>query len=432
MQPLNHPFNFVYDTWVADKPVPNLIDPESVFENQSHLAHQWPYIIGHKLEPLCEYYQYPFHQYRLTDPYPSPSLYPVNLARIDFKIDYFSLLPPEVKNHLSQGSLLLLLFSPDPTRLLELQKLLKRQQTSHGLPDNCYRVVVNNHMAIYQLPWFYHWTDIELEFAQANHNQEPLVIHDRPRSRDFTILSRRHQPWRALALTHWQKVGLLDNSYWSYGNFRADEAMTWNPIHVDRIPNLSESDIDRFLSSAPYTCDDIPLGKQADISHVVRHHVDDSYIHVILDTAMEAQCGAHVSEKVFRAIKYGQPFVILGTYQSLHEIRRLGYRVFDSVINNDYDKQWNHHERYMSVYRSLLDIQSQGIRNVFERCLDDVEHNQKLFMESRQKRLRNLEGMLTFEYLHTENKFIRNLDCHSKRFEPDHLYFRRFERKNAS
>lgn len=416
MQPLA-PFDLVYDTWIADTPVPNLIDADSVFEHPTHLAHQWPYIMGHKLEPLCQHFQYPLRQYRLTDDYPAPSFYPINLGQVDLKIDYFELIPTAVKQHLSQGRLLALFFSPDPVKVLELQKVLQRQQQQHALPDNCYRVVVNNSMAMYQIPWFYHWIDSELEFAGANQHQDPVVIDDRARSHDFTILVRRHQPWRALALAHWNKVGLLDKAYWSYGKFRYDQAMDWNPVHVDRIPNLTESDIKEFLKSVPRACDQIPIGQQADLTFTPDHLVSDSYLHVILDTTMEAQGGAHISEKVWRAIKHGQPFVVLGTHQCLDQLRRLGYRVFDSVIPSNYDKIWDHQARYMAVYRTLLDIQAKGVGTVFKLCMEDIIHNQRLFMASRQQRLMHLQGMLTFDYLHTNNQFHTDMNAHIKIFE---------------
>ena len=46
----------------------------------------------------------------------------------------------------------------------------------------------------------------------------------------------------------------------------------------------------------------------------------------------------HLSEKTFRNISYGIPFVLIGSKYSLKELRRIGFKTFDSLIDESYDE----------------------------------------------------------------------------------------------
>lgn len=45
----------------------------------------------------------------------------------------------------------------------------------------------------------------------------------------------------------------------------------------------------------------------------------------------------HLTEKVFRNIAWGIPYVLISSKGSLNEIRRLGFKTFDSIIDESYD-----------------------------------------------------------------------------------------------
>ena len=45
----------------------------------------------------------------------------------------------------------------------------------------------------------------------------------------------------------------------------------------------------------------------------------------------------HLTEKVFRNISWGIPYVLVSSKGSLNEIRRLGFKTFDSIIDESYD-----------------------------------------------------------------------------------------------
>jgi hypothetical protein len=418
VQPLTA-FDLVYDSWIDDKPVPNLVDSDTLLNDYTHLRYEYPYVVDCSLERWCHEHQYPVRHYRLDDPYPAPSFYPIELAKFDIKTDYFALMTESVRRHLDQGRLLAVFFCWDAVDVFAMRQLLEAGAKRHNLPWNCYRVVVNNSMVDLQVPWFFSFVDSELSYWSGNSNHAAINIDSASRRRDFTVLSRMHQPWRALAMTQFQRARLLDNAYWSYGNLDLGQGMGWDPLHVDRIPDITQADIDKFLASAPYKDDDTPLGQQGDARTLIEHQFNGSWLHVVIETTLDAQGGATLSEKTFKPIKHGQPFVILGTVNSLLRLKSLGYRTFDNTISAGYDHIWDHNQRYLTVYRLLRDLKTQGLESVFAACRDDIEHNQRLFLANKQERLSFLQGILEFHYLYTNNDY-GDFGIYEEIFQPWH------------
>ena len=104
--------------------------------------------------------------------------------------------------------------------------------------------------------------------------------------------------------------------------------------------------------------------------------------------------GAFLTEKTFKPIKHGQPFVIVGASGSLQALRDLGYRTFDHVIDNSYDTEIDNTRRWQKIRQTLLDIQAQDSDTWFAKCLDDIYHNQQHFNNSKQPRLNTLYDKL--------------------------------------
>ena len=70
-------------------------------------------------------------------------------------------------------------------------------------------------------------------------------------------------------------------------------------------------------------------------------------------------------------------------------LRNLGYRVFDSVLDNSYDQEPDHTQRWMALTRSIYFAQ-QELPQLFEQCRSDIEHNQQLFQAAKTDRLNSL------------------------------------------
>ena len=99
--------------------------------------------------------------------------------------------------------------------------------------------------------------------------------------------------------------------------------------------------------------------------------------------------GIFLTEKTFKPIKHGQMFFIAGPAGSLQLLRDLGYRVFDSVLDNSYDLETDATQRWQALTRSIFFTQP-DLPQLFELCRADIEHNQQLFLSNKASRLNNL------------------------------------------
>jgi hypothetical protein len=185
--------------------------------------------------------------------------------------------------------------------------------------------------------------------------------------------------------------GLLENSYWSYNtSVIIDDRPEDNPIEVD---TLGVQDyVKQFLKNGPYTCDQLTDQQHNDHSHIETAHYADSYCNIVLETHFDADQsdGTFLTEKTFKPIKHGQPFVIVGPAGSLEQLRQLGYRTFDHAIDNTYDTITNNTARWQAVLKTVQQIKQCDIKQWFADCLEDVLHNQQLFADSKADRLNTL------------------------------------------
>jgi hypothetical protein len=128
----------------------------------------------------------------------------------------------------------------------------------------------------------------------------------------------------------------------------------------------------------------------------VPKHYTDSYCHIVIETHFDADQsgGSFLTEKTFKPIKHGQPFVIVGPPGSLQALRDLGYRTFDHAIDNSYDLEHNNTRRWQRVLDTIKQIQQQDPDSWFQSCLTDLQHNQQHFLASKHTRLNTLYDKL--------------------------------------
>jgi hypothetical protein len=111
----------------------------------------------------------------------------------------------------------------------------------------------------------------------------------------------------------------------------------------------------------------------------------------VLETHFDADGsgGAFLTEKIFKPIKHAQPFVVVGAPGTLQALRALGYRTFDHVVDNTYDNIQNNTERWIAV-KLVIEHIKKNPAEYFDQCLDDIQHNQQLFLSNKYSRLNSL------------------------------------------
>jgi hypothetical protein len=376
-------FNFVADRIIRDKAYPALTQhsAEPYTAEWREFVQHWPNTVPCELHEHCVTHSYPYTLSTDTGDY-----YTVGLGFFNFDTDYFSLIPRKV----FEQNITVLFYYHEGDNPYLIKSRLDALCTKHNLSSSCYQFISGN-TAADQIPRFHYFPDHELLYWHRNRNILPNSVNLAPRPRDFTLLSRTHKWWRATVVTDLHRSGLLDNSIWSYNTISVGDHESDNPIEIDSFENL-RSDVHAFLDQAPYACDSLTADQHNDHHIMVSQHLTDSYCNIVLETHFDADGsgGAFLSEKTFKPIKHAQPFVIVGAPGSLAALRNLGYRTFDHCIDTSYDLETNNTQRWIKIRSAIEQIKGQNLAEWFSQCLDDIEHNQQIFLTSKYNRLNSL------------------------------------------
>jgi hypothetical protein len=214
----------------------------------------------------------------------------------------------------------------------------------------------------------------------------------------FLLLSRSHKWWRASVVTDLKRQGLLHSAVWSYNTIvDIGDDIEDCPVQLDRLD--IRADIEDFLTAGPYRCDSLDSTQHNDHSQHVQQHYDSTACSIILETHFDADGshGAFLTEKTFKCLKHGHPFVLFAPAGSLAALRAMGYRTFDSVIDPAYDRITNNTQRYLAVIRCIHGLSLLDPNTLYNSCLEDTAHNQQVFLASKWDRLNTL-----YERLHNE------------------------------
>ena len=205
----------------------------------------------------------------------------------------------------------------------------------------------------------------------------PTVYHEQERSKKFTALVRTHKEWRAYTMARLWSKGLHEQGYFSYNNqITVEEDI--NPIDTSNLGSLKHH-TEFFLKLAPFHCDLLTADEHADMKYTVGLHHSDAYFNFVIESQLTGP--VRLTEKVFKAIKNCQPFVIAGAYGSVQQLREMGYRTFDTVIDHSYDTIEDPTERWEAVCTEMCRIaKSKKIHTMYTNCKDDLIHNQNLFL----------------------------------------------------
>lgn len=387
------PFRFVVDRIMKGRAYPALTQWEARPYTQAwrEFGSHWPWTTPLRIEEYCSQHAVPIELYAL-DQFPDHAWYPVCLGFFDFGIDYLSLLPDACMTALRSRRLRLLFMYHEGDNPARIKHRLDTLCQLHQLDPTCY-VFVSSNTSADKLDRFVSFQDFELWYHQRNIGVDPLPVGSN-RSRDFLCLNRVHKSWRAAVVADLTAMGVLDNSIWSYCAVDMHDDQD-NPLQIDLVPQLRYR-TKQFLARAPYHADTFTDDKRNDHSVMASELYQDSFCNIVTESQLDVDQsgGVFLTEKTFKPIKHAQMFFIVGAAGSLAQLRRMGYRVFDDVLDNSYDAIEDPTQRWLVLRDSIQQAHRHGVRDLYHRCQSDIEHNQRLFLSVPSQRLNSLAERL--------------------------------------
>ena len=91
------------------------------------------------------------------------------------------------------------------------------------------------------------------------------------------------------------------------------------------------------------------------------------------------------TEKLWKPIAMGHPFVVAAGPGYLRDLRQLGFKTFDSVIDESYDLIDNHQDRIARIAQTVRDLCQQDLASFSQACYNVCKYNQQHLAHMRVK-----------------------------------------------
>jgi hypothetical protein len=132
-----------------------------------------------------------------------------------------------------------------------------------------------------------------------------------------------------------------------------------------------------------FAAQNLPLNFEGEIKHPMHScwlslfkESAESLLYLVTETVATGQ-RLHLTEKTFKPIALGMPFVIVGTQGSLEYLRSYGFRTFEGIWDESYDLASDdvRIEQIASLLQSLDDLPARAKQDLFESTHDVIKHN---------------------------------------------------------
>jgi len=265
---------------------------------------------------------------------------------------------------------------------------------------------------------------------EYNYEMKQLCVgkkHYEIDNKKFSILSRIHRPWRSYMLCRLKEENLLDNFHYSFMGCINDMEDTFERLKKDNlglsmfvklnswkitlitdrikkdlndICNLKiTNSIEKFIDSCPHY---IEKKISVDYHYIfeIPQEIIYSDFHIILESGFFDEKEYHdiersflVSEKTWKAIIAKKPFLVFSDSGFLDNLRKLGFKTFDGLIDESYNLENDHKLRAELLIKEIIRINSlnQNDYNLLKiQCQEIADYNFELFCRIK-------DNMLDFE-----------------------------------
>ena len=222
-----------------------------------------------------------------------------------------------------------------------------------------------------------------------------VMIH---KYKHFTCLNRKDAVHRRYVLSRLYQSELLGNGVVSYQ--MADNGDVFlGDNDLNKNYGFTEAGIDYIKAQSkktpplPFYIEDHEPNNQSNFPIDVccalyRNKHYNTYANLVGETFFTYPTNSFkqtfLTEKTFNAIACNQIFFIVGHPHSLRLLKQLGYKTFDSVIDESYDDVVSHQERLFTVTREaikFLNRPEEEISNDYKKVIPIIEHNRDLLFK---------------------------------------------------
>lgn len=176
----------------------------------------------------------------------------------------------------------------------------------------------------------------------------------------------------------------FDLESWHHSHSNHYNKLKANNINKLKIVDISANEASNTMwpNANDYTPGETPALRNRVANSLSAVYIN-SFVDVINETRF-AQPTANFSEKVFQAIQYQKPFIVVAPPKTLEYIRSLGFKTFNDFWDESYDLEIDHGERLSKIFDVLDNINNSSLeelRNMYDKMQSIVTHNLNRYKE---------------------------------------------------
>ena len=225
----------------------------------------------------------------------------------------------------------------------------------------------------------------------------PIAV-SKHKYKHFTFLNRKDAVHRRYILSRLCQSELLDNGVVSFqmadngdvfksnNDLNSNHGFTNAGIEYITMQCKNTPQLPIYIEdNKPNNPNDVPI----DICCALyRHTHHNTYVSIVGETFLTYPDNSFkqtfITEKTFNSIACNQIFFIVGQPHSLRLLKQLGYKTFDSIIDESYDDVLSHQDRLFTVSREIIKFLNRPedqIHKDYEKVTSIIEHNRDLLFK---------------------------------------------------
>jgi len=174
-----------------------------------------------------------------------------------------------------------------------------------------------------------------------------------------------------------------------YENLQESKKSNWVSDTVETESFMSnfldwEKNKESFINSLPIEYDN-RVNAHWNVEYNEASIFDDNFLWVASETK-KVHNGVYITEKTWKAIAYGSPFVINGDNGSLQYLKDMGFKTFNEYWDESYDEVDNIEKikRITGIIKNICGKDLDQINDLYKSMIPILQHNQKILINNTQ------------------------------------------------
>jgi hypothetical protein len=183
------------------------------------------------------------------------------------------------------------------------------------------------------------------------------------------VLLGTTKPHRNLVSALWENSQINDKMIYSYYRTNLNKGIDWEPLlHLDNHTHSSELSI----------IEDSPVRISAVLPTMI---YNQSYYSAVVET-IDTNEYSQYTEKVAKPIVAKRPFIVFTGQYYLKNLKILGFKTFDSIIDETYDNISDLNLRYLTAWQQVEWLCQQDPESIISQLEPILEYNKQHFLKT--------------------------------------------------